>query len=389
MAQAGTADMETSAKQFLTDMLASGQYDVLARAGHYGWKAMKEAQGFTYGPRKRGRATNPNLVDFEDLSKEASDSNYVQARSVVAHFRNSLRGPESVGTLIGMLRDFYREGFAYLLGGDPDPFVHRLGRNLHEHFVSSKVQLGYVKTWPKLPKKARDDLVGYENIPAEYQVLNVMSSMWIIGGLLKEMTGEEQESLPKPEVELIKPYLHSSKPSEAERFLTDVIDKFVYYQAAKGVHEGWRALKAAQGWTYGKETDRDKKTNKNMVDFEDLSPKIKFSNVITPRSTVLHYLDVTRDFGLDMASLYSIFQYHMSLRKRLDNGEVPNELLPVSDRVHEHFWTAKMAAGETREDRDDLLPLEMLPLDVISWDTGTALETLEQLSYNPFSLVAR
>lgn len=268
-------DKDMPAKQYLTDLLVSGSYVPFAVSYHLGWKALKEAQGYKLAERRNtspGARTNPNLVEPDKLKPELSHLNLNQARSVITYFRSDLCGHETLGTFAGMLRDHYSEGARYLEAKDVTPAIHDLARTLHEHFVSSKVQLGYSMNIDGKTslRRGRDDLLPYEQIKAEYQSLNVMGSLWVIAAMHNDITGTDLAPLPMPKIDRIRHYEHTSDPCDAERFLSDVIARNLYMKAAAGVHEAWRALKAKQGWKYGIVTDMAAKTNRNMVDFDTL-----------------------------------------------------------------------------------------------------------------------
>lgn len=372
------------AKEYLTNLLVTDNYPELWLASHNGWKDMKEAQGYKYGPvRSAKERTNPNLQDWDFLSPETQRSNKGQSRAVLVHFRRDLKGHESMDTLVRTLKDYYELGTRYLLGEDDAQPLHFLGTDLHEFFVSGKVSIGYTPLGSGLSQSMREDLITYPKIPPEYQMLNVMSGLWIIGGLIKKITGEDPEPLPKSKPELVKPYVYSNDPSEPEKFLTMVLDSFMYYGFARGIHEAWAELKRKQGWVYGEVTDRAKKINKNLVLFDKLEPAVKFSNVVTPRATVLHFLNHARKHGLDMSAMYGLFNFYRGMRKGLDQGSIPRHILDLCDAIHETFWTAKQAAGDPRTQEGNLVPLEILAKDVISWDAITGIDTLDQMSNNP------
>ncbi len=377
---------DTNAKEYLTGLLTTENYPELWLASHGGWFSMKVDQGYKYGSvRDSKEKTNPNLQDWHLIGPEAQRSNKVQSRAVLVHLRRDLKGHERLETLVSILKDYYELGKQYLRGKDDAQPLHLLGTDLHEFFVCGKVSIGYTPGWSGLSKNIRDDLITYTNLSPEYQMLNIMSELWIIGGLVKKLTGEEPEPLPKPNLELIKPFIYSSNPSEADKFLTSVLDSYLYYSFARGIHEAWMELKQRQGWVYGAETNRDKKTNKNLKPFNDLDSSIKFTNVVTPRATVLYFLNHARKYGLDMSSVYGLFNFYRNMRKGLEPGDVPEHILGLCDVIHEIFWTAKQAAGDKREQEGDLVPLDMLNKAVISWDAVTGIDTLDQLSNNPLS----
>ena len=58
-----------------------------------------------------------------------------------------------------------------------------------------------------------------------------------------------------------------------ESFRKEVIENLLRTE-----HNAWVKVRERLGWSYGEERDDEKMTNPNLVDWEDLDPKVKEKN---------------------------------------------------------------------------------------------------------------
>jgi hypothetical protein len=157
---------------------------------------------------------------------------------------------------------------------------------------------------------------------------------------------------------------------EVYKFLTDLINNGRYMDWADEAHETWRRTKQSQGWRYGPDTDRTKKTNPNMVPFAELPATARGQNSLTPYAVVNFFRIYAA--GKSLAELDEIFATVVEAR----NSALLERL---GEYVHSHFLAAQLAKGETINTRSDMIVYEALDEDTKSWDTQSALEVIKFL----------
>jgi len=157
---------------------------------------------------------------------------------------------------------------------------------------------------------------------------------------------------------------------ETDQFLSEFINTGRYVAWAEAAHESWRETKASQGWTYGPERDKTRKTNPLMVPFSDLPAVVQGPSSLTPYALV-NFFRVTVG-AKTLAELDGILAAVVA--------DSHSELLrQLPEYIHSHFVAAQLAKGETVETRDDLLVYEALDDETQSWDIQLALEMIKYL----------
>jgi hypothetical protein len=158
--------------------------------------------------------------------------------------------------------------------------------------------------------------------------------------------------------------------SETYKFLNDLINNGRYVEWAEKAHETWCQTKESQGWRYGPERDKVKKTNPVLVPFDDLPAEARGQNSLTPYAVV--------NFFRLRAADKSLAEFD-SLLESIVAGNDPNLLERLGEYIHSHFLAAQLAKGETIDTRDDMIVYEALDEDTKSWDKESALEVMRQL----------
>jgi hypothetical protein len=127
-------------------------------------------------------------------------------------------------------------------------------------------------------------------------------------------------------------------------------------------HESWRAAKAAHGWKYGPESDKDKKTNPYLVDFDKLPDEVRQSNI----DAVSGIVSIMAKLGLGFCKKDDL-------------------LSSIAATIHDNWSLGKIKAGWSYgPDRDDakkihpdLLPFDLLTDEDKSYDIETARGILD------------
>lgn len=159
--------------ELLSELVNQGEYINCARSAHETWKAAKESQGWTYGPRNRENKTNPLMVEYDDLPKETKAMNNVTPYAAMNFFRTRselLTMPELEMTLDDLLEGNDRET------------RQELGEYIHSHFIAAA--LAQSETY-----ETRDDMLVFENLDKETQSWDIKLGL-DVARYLKNKLGE-------------------------------------------------------------------------------------------------------------------------------------------------------------------------------------------------------
>ena len=143
---------------------------------------------------------------------------------------------------------------------------------------------------------------------------------------------------------------------------------------AKASHEGWLKGKAAQGYTYGKETNDDPKkgplTNPLMVPYEELPEDVKKSNM----ANAVAVLKILKSKNVTFVNFTQVILY------------------PLAKQIHDEWCREKLKAGwvwgpvtdKSKKIHRDLISFEALLMNPdlrgdVAFDVDTAKQIIIKL----------
>lgn len=158
----------------------------------------------------------------------------------------------------------------------------------------------------------------------------------------------------------------------AKNFLNKLINDEEYISYAQTAHQAWKEAKEKDGWKFGQERDKEKKTNPLLVSYDALPEKHKHLNKLSPYS-VINFL---RTEVVDDDTQIS------DLREYLDEmlkGTQAKQMHALAEYIHSHFVSSLIAQGEDTDSRTDLRTFDVLDKATKNWNTDISISILKHL----------
>ncbi|WP_298523306.1 RyR domain-containing protein [uncultured Methanobrevibacter sp.] len=275
-------------------------------------------QNYVNEEKKKGRLVRET---YDDLSPEFKLSNIRQAKSIPTKLN-------MIGCEMALLDDPRPE---YTFSKDE---IINLAMYEHERWCEEKLENGWIykskrnnelkhhpslRDWKKLPKAEKQkDIDSIENIPAILKSIGLK----VVDSKLKLLTHEKHKyysdkvkakefdelsqdirfSNYKQTTLLVKTlgdlgYKLVSVEEDGEE-VTELSQKEATYLARRE-HESWYLDNINFGWKYGSRKNKTKKTNPNLVSWDDLNNKVKKLNI----RTLKHLPTLCNNVGLKIIKL--------------------------------------------------------------------------------------
>ena len=160
--------------------------------------------------------------------------------------------------------------------------------------------------------------------------------------------------------------------SGAKTFLNKLINDEEYIAYAQAAHQAWKEAKERDGWQFGPQRDKEKKTNPLLVSYDDLPEKHKHLNKLSPYS-VINFLRtevVEEDTGIKEFKDY--------LDEMLE-GTQADQMEALAEYIHSHFVSGLIAQGEDTDSRTDMRTFDELDKATKNWNTDISISILKHL----------
>ena len=201
----------------------------LAVLEHDDWCEERKGSGWIYGPKKdTEELITPYLVPYEDLEEKMQKYDIASVEKIPDYVN-------SINLKVVQTR------------------IKKLTIEMHNFFEE-----GNQEEQLKEGKKLAEEDSSFEALPTYIKYSNYKYTNYLV-----KLLSREGFSL----VEI-------KEDGEAvESFSEDIIESLLRTE-----HNAWVKVRERLGWSYGEERDDEKMTNPNLVDWEDLNPKIKEKN---------------------------------------------------------------------------------------------------------------
>jgi ryanodine receptor 2 len=289
--------------------------DVVAKNMHRSWIAQRKRLGWVHGARVDDQAKmHPEMVSFEKLPDMVRGAHKKDAAETI-----------KLMVCAGCTINQISEGETVEHTKVPNALMRLLeliAYHLHEMWCKGKVEKGYVHGMKRdEKKKTHPDILPYylleienryfDQNSAEASIMHILNSGCSIsppkyrGSGLYDMDytesvyyNELQRQIKtirhnlahefKLKQEWAKADDHTYVPKPLDLDAVRVPQEVVYLidLCAKSMHDSWIETNQRQGWTYGKETNHDKKQNPAMVPYHALSEELQRADQVSAEQTL-------------------------------------------------------------------------------------------------------